>query len=151
AMRKRGAREVKRLIQSSQDRVRNAGFSRQQAAQAHHLYQYLHLTAALGGSPEPLAPHIQVTPIEVAAVQERFGFHRQPGGPLLFGLNAGAEYGPAKRWPRERFVETARALQLRTQCHWWIFGSQADHALAAEITAEIQTGGATPASAQCLA
>jgi lipopolysaccharide heptosyltransferase II len=70
----------------------------------------------------------------------------------LFGLNAGAEYGPAKRWPRDRFIAAAIALQRQTQCHWWIFGGKSDQPLATEITSAIQSGGLPAgASVQCLA
>jgi heptosyltransferase-2 len=137
-MHKRTVSEVKRLIDGPQETFAIPG-------QAHHLYQYLHLVEALGAASEPLPPHIAVTASEVAAIQERFGFCRQPGGPLLLGLNAGAEYGPAKRWPRERFAEAARTLQRQTKCHWWIFGGQTEQELARGIAAEIQAGQA-PAS-----
>jgi heptosyltransferase-2 len=105
-------------------------------ASAHHLHQYLHLAAALGANPEPVPPRLEVTPAEVAAIQQRFGFSADTRAPL-FGLNPGAEYGPAKRWPRERFVAVAVELQRRTNCHWWIFGGKADEPLAATIAAEI--------------
>ncbi len=101
---------------------------------AHHLHHYLHLAAALGANPEPLSPHLEVTEPEVSAVKERFGFHAHAP---LFGLNAGAEYGPAKRWPRERFVAAAVEIQRRTGCHWWIFGGKADESLATGIAGEI--------------
>jgi heptosyltransferase-2 len=118
------------------------------AASAHHLHQYLHLAAALGANPEPLPPHLAVTAEEVVTVRKRFGF---PGATPLFGLNAGAEYGPAKRWPRERFVAAAVELQRRLNCHWWIFGGQADEPLASGIAAEIAAAKAGPPdSVRCL-
>ena len=43
-----------------------------------------------------------------------------------FGLNPGAEYGPAKRWPAERFIEAANLIHARTGCAWMIFGGAAD-------------------------
>ena len=46
---------------------------------------------------------------------------------MLLGLNPGAEYGPAKRWPAERFVEAARGIQQRTNCAWLIFGDPTGH------------------------
>jgi heptosyltransferase-2 len=105
-------------------------------ASAHQLHHYLHLAAALGANPQPVAPRIEVTPDEVAAIKQRFAGAADEGGPL-FGLNPGAEYGPAKRWPRERFVAAAIELQRRTNGRWWIFGGQADEALAAAITDQI--------------
>jgi heptosyltransferase II len=61
----------------------------------------------------------------------------EPRGTPLFGLNPGAEYGPAKRWPAERFIATAVELQRRTNCRWMIFGGKLDTELAARIAAEI--------------
>jgi heptosyltransferase-2 len=70
----------------------------------------------------------------------------------LSGLNPGAEYGPAKRWPRERFVAAAVELQRRTNCHWWIFGGKTDEPLASGIAAEIvATKSGPPESVRCLA
>jgi heptosyltransferase-2 len=112
-------------------------------ATAHHLHHYLHLAAALGASPEPVRPRLEVTPDEMHAIRQRFGLAPEDASPL-FGLNPGAEYGPAKRWPRERFVEAAIELQRRTRCRWWIFGGRADEPLASGIAAEIISAQAGP-------
>jgi len=137
-MRKRSLGEIRRLIASS-----NPPPARAFPAEAHHIYDYLRLAAVLGANPEPVPPRLVVRLDEVEAIKRRFEF---PTGvdesPLLLGLNAGAEYGPAKRWPRERFIATAIALQKQTNCHWWILGSRADQELASAIAAEIQASGA---------
>ena len=100
-------------------------------AAAHHIFQYLHLTAALGASPEPIAPQLAVTTEELAAAKKKFGLDKisQP----IFGLNPNAEYGPAKRWPLERFIPVAHEIQRRTNCAWIIFGGKNDAAAAAQI------------------
>jgi heptosyltransferase II len=54
-----------------------------------------------------------------------------------FGLNAGAEYGPAKRWPEQRFIDAAIEIQRRTRCRWLIFGLK-DDPIAARITTAVQ-------------
>ncbi len=112
-------------------------------AAAHHLHQYLHLAAELGANPEPVPPRLEVTQDEVTAIKKRFGFSAV-SGTLLLGLNPGAEYGPAKRWPRERFVAAAIELQRRTNCCWWIFGGKADESLASSIAAEISAARTGP-------
>ena len=147
-MRKRSLAEIQVLIRSVSSAAVTAV-----ASNAHQLHEYLQLVAALGASPEPLPPHLPVTEAEVAEVRKRFGFRAEgSGGPRLFGLNAGAEYGPAKRWPRERFVAAAVELQRRTGCHWWIFGGPADAALASAIATEIVAAkGAPNASVRSLA
>jgi heptosyltransferase-2 len=142
-MRKRPVREIKELI-----RERTEAPAKHLPATAHHTYDYLRLTAALGGSPEPIPPRLLVKQDEVEAVKKRFEFpgsDREP--PLLFGLNPGAEYGPAKRWPRERFVATAIALRQKTNCYWWIFGGERDQGLAAGIAGDIQRSAPGPPEA----
>src|SRR5205085_8587440 len=57
----------------------------------------------------------------------------------LFALNAGAEYGPAKRWPAENFVELAAQLHRRTSCHWIVLGGAGDRELANGITSAVGT------------
>ena len=56
----------------------------------------------------------------------------------VFGLNPGAEYGPAKRWPIERFIAAAKEIQQRTNCVWLIFGGKNDVAIANQIESETQ-------------
>ncbi len=103
---------------------------------AHHAHQYLHLAAALGASPEPMAPRIEVSESEMEEVCVKFGLVRSSGRPW-FGLNPGAEYGSAKRWPAERFVAAAWALRQKTQCHWIVFGGAKDRALAQGIARDL--------------
>jgi heptosyltransferase-2 len=132
-MRKRSRREIDHLVNTKDSAPTPA-----LPLQAHHIYQYLHLTAALGAKADPLPPEIHVTPQAVADFKEKFGVTTASGEtPLLFGLNAGAEYGPAKRWPEERFVEAAKQIQKRLSCRWIIFGVKAEHELAARIAAQI--------------
>ena len=144
-MHKRSRREVERLI--GEPTVAGA----LPPSSAHHLHHYLHLTAALGANRDPLPPLIAVLESEVDSVRARFVTEAMRGKPLV-GLNAGAEYGPAKRWPRERFVEAGIALQQRSGCAIWIFGGPADVHVARGIAQEIQSAaGATPGTVRCLA
>ena len=103
-----------------------AAFSRTQLQTLTSFSKYLHLVAALGASPEPLPPQLFVTPDELEAVKNTFclGEIKRP----IFGLNPGAEYGPAKRWPMEKFVAAAREIQKQTNCVWLLFGGKADAA-----------------------
>lgn len=108
---------------------------------AHHIHQYLHLTAAMGAKPEPLPPKLVAPEEAVADFVEKFKLGASASEtPLWFGLNAGAEYGPAKRWPEERFVDAAIQIQRRTGCRWLIFGLKSDSAMATRITEQISRG-----------
>jgi heptosyltransferase-2 len=100
-------------------------------ALSHQTNEYLHLVAALGGNAGPVAPTLSVTPEEIRAAALRFGL--QNANHPIFGLNPGAEYGPAKRWPAERFIAAAKEIQQRTGCIWLIFGGKADTTLAGAI------------------
>src|SRR5439155_213010 len=60
---------------------------------------------------------------------------QHPGQPpVLLGLNPGAEYGPAKRWPAENFAAVAREVS-RQVAHsvWLMFGSSNDWKLCDRI------------------
>jgi lipopolysaccharide heptosyltransferase II len=75
---------------------------------------------------------------ESSLVAERFGLGAAGPDPApLFGLHAGAEYGPAKRWPADRFAAAAVELHRRTGCRWLIFGGPAESALAAAVAAGV--------------
>ena len=109
--------------------------SRQTPATAHQIHEYLHLAATLGANPEPLAPQLFIAPDEIEAAKIKFGLEKitQP----VFGLNPGAEYGPAKRWPVERFIAAAKEIQQRTNCVWLIFGGKGDAAIANQIASAL--------------
>jgi heptosyltransferase II len=136
AMRKRPVREIRR-------RIKAGGETTLYPAAAHHVHHYLHLAAALGASPEPMAPRIEVSEGETEDVRRKFGLARAAGRPW-FGLSPGAEYGPAKRWPAERFVAAARTLREKTQCRWMIFGGAGDRVLAETIASDIARGTGEP-------
>lgn len=106
----------------------------------HQMHDYLHLMSCLGVSPEPIAPQLPVTETE----KETFWKHylAQPGAarpPILnvAGIAPGAEYGPAKRWPADRFVAAANEVSARTGCKWLIFGGAAEAKLASKTAAAI--------------
>jgi len=130
--RKRTLREIRHLTHSSP-----AVPSREASDSLHHIHQYLRLMSYLGANSEPLRPELKVTEEEVEDFLRRWRIEL-PASRLLFGLNPGAEYGPAKRWPSENFAAAAIEIQKRTNCRWLIFGSQNDAALTAEITARIE-------------
>jgi heptosyltransferase II len=109
---------------------------------AHQIHDYLHLAAALGANPEPLPPRLEVTPAEMEQADDVFlsdwrskAQNPGPGKPLiLLGLNPGAEYGPAKRWPAERFAAVVREVSRKMpNCLWLAFGNTGDRELCGYI------------------
>ena len=134
-MRKRSSAEIRRLIRTEQPRpslVRR--YNPKAVAAAHQMNEYLHLVSQLGASPAPLSPLLVVQPEETTTAIAKFALEEawRACKPIL-GLNPGAEYGPAKRWPIEKFLAAARDIQSRTNCVWLIFGGQSDIPLANEI------------------
>lgn len=98
--------------------------------------------------PSIINPALQVKPEQVAAALRRHGLERT-SNPLM-GLCPGAEYGPAKRWPAEYFLQIAKFLN-RAGWRVWIFGSQKDtpigHWIAAQSHSVDLTGKTTLAEA----
>jgi heptosyltransferase-2 len=133
-MHKRSVSEIKQLAAGGSPRHDSVTRSLT-ADSAHQIHEYLHLAAALGASPEPCAPQLFVTPEETEAAEVRFNL--QTLSRPVFGLNPGAEYGPAKRWPVQKFIAAAQQIQSRTGCVWLIFGGKNDDATAAQIQSAI--------------
>ena len=105
------------------------------APASHHIHQYLHLVAALGADGSALPPMLAVTEEEIADAKKKFDLENIAAP--IFALNPGAEYGPAKRWPAEKFIAAAREIQKRTNCHWLILGGKADVQTAETIASSI--------------
>ena len=129
-MHKRTTAEVMQLAETSPAKPRD-----RYPLSAHHLHNYLHLTAELGANPAPAPPRIAVTSREKETLGTKFNL--SPDLPII-GLNPGAEYGPAKRWPAERFVEAALLVDAARPCTWLITGGPGDASLAAQIASSLE-------------
>lgn len=151
-MRKRSVSEIKALINNTQhapvlhSAFGEGGTRSTYPPDPHQIHEYLHLTAALGASITPIPPHLHVAPSELDPVASRFGLKPNAAEPF-FGLNPGAEYGPAKRWPAERFISAAIEIHRKSRCRWLVFGGPADLAVAQEIEIGIQKALAKTADA----
>jgi heptosyltransferase-2 len=108
--------------------------------EAHHLRYYLPLMGPLGGRLDPLAPRLEVSQSETRTAVQKFAPESHPLHPLV-ALNAGAEYGPAKRWPLERFAAVAAAVHRRIPCHWLLLGGKGDVALTADLGERLRRDG----------
>jgi hypothetical protein len=100
-MHKRSAAEVKHLVQNPAE-IENVSYS----PAAHHVYHYVHLACnfleSLGATPQlpaDLTPHLKISPEKQKELIDIFGIRESSTASPLMGVNAGAEYGPAKRWP----------------------------------------------------
>jgi lipopolysaccharide heptosyltransferase II len=128
-MHKRSTAEVLQLVEASPDKTRDRF-----PVSGHHLHNYLHLVTELGANPAPTPPRITVTSQEKADLQTRLSIdHSRP----VVALNPGAEYGPAKRWPAERFIDTAAQVDQVQNCTWIVTGGPGDSLLANQITSAL--------------
>ena len=84
----------------------------------HHARRYLRLVQYYG------AP---VTEIDVPRHE------KSPGATPRIGICPGAEYGPAKRWPADRFAAAMRAFHESKPAEWFIFGVPGDAPAGEEI------------------
>jgi heptosyltransferase-2 len=129
-MHKRSVSEIQKLISDSKIDIQNSKLKTPNFS-GHQIHEYLHFVGAIGANVEPLSPQLFVSENEIVSARQKFGLTEisQP----IFGLNPGAEYGPAKRWPAERFIAAAQQIQQRTNCSWLIFGGKGDVQLANQI------------------
>ena len=91
---------------------------RKKAARPKHQADlYFHIADRCGGAEPP--------PISALPPREK--------ARIVLGVCPGAEYGPAKRWPTERFRKTMELVSQKVACSWVIVGTDNDRNLAAEI------------------
>ena len=101
----------------------------------HQVHYYQQMLAGLGlmCGPDSLELFLDATAVNEADVllgKACMGYK----GPII-GLNPGAAYGPAKRWPAEKYGELARALHGAIGGACLVFGTTEDKACAREIAA----------------
>jgi len=61
----------------------------------------------------------------------------EPQTPVRLALCPGAEYGPAKQWLPDRFIETASAVTKAFPAQWVLFGIGKDTAIGQQIAAAL--------------
>ena len=99
----------------------------------HQTHRYLDLVSFLGGKRELVQPKVWLAHGEMPSLTK---FMREGTRPF-FAINAGAEYGPAKRWLPERFAEVAKRVSDEVDCRWLLLGGPGDVAIAGQIAATI--------------
>lgn len=74
----------------------------------HHTQRYLHIARVIGAD---------LSKTEPRAVNAE----SSAKGPLRIGICAGAEYGPAKRWPLDRFAAVMKQVSAQHSGIEWVF------------------------------
>jgi lipopolysaccharide heptosyltransferase II len=94
----------------------------------HQSNRYLRIARAIGAQTDDrrdVLPHVQISTEHKALASS--------DDVTKIGLCPGAEYGAAKRWLAERFIETAQAVSAQSNTHWIIFGTAKDAAISETI------------------
>ena len=91
--------------------------------------RFVALGGPAGHPPVSPRPRLKQPELDLAALATRFGL---AGDRPVLGLCPGAEYGPAKQWPAEKFAALAR-LAHAAGYTVRLFGGPKDKAISAEI------------------
>jgi lipopolysaccharide heptosyltransferase II len=93
----------------------------------HHAHRYLHIAKCIGADIEqPGLLDAGVPPVST-------------DGTIRVGVCAGAEYGPAKRWPLERFAEVVNQISAKhAQFRWQLFGAPGEKEMGEKLSAMLQ-------------
>ncbi len=89
----------------------------------HHVQHFLRIAETLGAAVDD--------PALLAPLRPRVG--REPGETARISLCAGAEYGPAKRFPLDRFAAVAREVSATLACEWTLVGAPSEVAMGEEL------------------
>jgi|UniRef100_UPI003784FAEA heptosyltransferase-2 len=96
-------------------------------AKQHHAHRYLHLAKGIGAD------------IEQPGLWDAGSAPISTDGTIRVGVCAGAEYGPAKRWPLERFAEVVNQISARhAQFRWQLFGAPGEKDMGEKLSAMLQ-------------
>jgi heptosyltransferase-2 len=112
----------------------------------HQAYYYLGILAGAGLMVERPWQHadyrlesiaIDVLPSDIDAAHQLLQAHGIRPGDRIIGINPGASYGSAKRWPADRFAAVANALTSQYSARIVIFGAPSEAQVAQDVEAKM--------------
>lgn len=106
-------------------------------SEMHQSAHYVEIASRLAPGVGPEAPRFVVAEGDKAWAEQFLAKHSMNSGAPIVGVNAGAAFGPAKRWLPERFAEVGRRLRDELEAHVLLFGSDADADVVASIARAI--------------
>lgn len=118
--------------------LKEAVSGRRQLAGLHTVFYFLGLLTALGGVATFTPPILCLDPEEVASAAQFLSEVDLPGEGPWVGLSPGAAYGPAKRWPPERFAAVGRELQREFGARLVLLGGTADRPITDQVKEHLQ-------------
>lgn len=93
----------------------------------HHAHRYLRIAAGIGAD------------IAQDGLWDAGSAPVSPDGTIRVGVCAGAEYGPAKRWPLERFAEVVNQVSAQhAPFRWQLFGAPGEKEMGEKLSAMLQ-------------
>ena len=101
----------------------------------HQVYYYQRMVRGLGLKTGANELELFIPGDQIDSAKQRIAeLTGEPAGSTpLIGLNPGAAFGPAKRWPAEKYAELADKICRKTGARILLFGSAADRETAAAI------------------
>jgi tetraacyldisaccharide 4'-kinase/lipopolysaccharide heptosyltransferase II len=105
---------------------------RRQLTGLHTVYYLMGLLRAFGEVTEFTVPALFLSEGEAEAAAGLLGESAGPGGPWV-GLSPGAAYGPAKRWPPERFAALGGELVQEWGARLVLLGGPEDRPVADQV------------------
>ncbi|WP_448871966.1 lipopolysaccharide heptosyltransferase II [Desulfobulbus propionicus] len=106
-----------------------------EAVKKHEIHYYQRIMLGLGLRPAPNELELFIPGDQIDAIKARVASMAdfQVGSLHLIGFNPGAAFGPAKRWPAEKYAQLAQLICHDPRARIVLFGSEADRATCAEI------------------
>jgi heptosyltransferase II len=114
----------------------------------HQAYYYLDILSGIGLLPRrlwedpdyrPASLEVGVNPSDLESAQRILRSHHiDPARPII-GINPGASYGGAKRWPAERFAAVADALADEFGIRILIFGAPTELQVARDVAVRMKS------------
>jgi len=117
--------------------LKEAVSGRQQLAGLHTVFYFLGLLKALGGVATFTPPTLFLTPEEEVIGGRLLAEANLPGQGPWVGLSPGAAYGPAKRWPPERFAALGGELQREFDARLVLLGGSKERPVADEVMEQL--------------
>jgi heptosyltransferase-2 len=111
---------------------------RDKLAGLHTVFYFLGLLKALGGVATFTPPILYLEPEEEVVGARLLAEADLPGQGPWVGLSPGATYGPAKRWPPERFAALGRELQQELGARLVLLGGEDERPVADQVQEQLQ-------------
>lgn len=104
----------------------------------HQVFYYLNIAQSAGCTPSDAQPYLMLTDDERLRARDLINKYFPDRRTPLIGINPGAAYGSAKRWPSERFGALISRIIDSSQERVVVFGSESEVEIANEILSSVR-------------